>query len=472
MLLNHGALHDQDWLNVLSRSYKAELVDKPDSTRRIDELSWYITEFRAHFTGYVLFDFNNSRAGGPSSNIALSLAGLLNAIPIDRNDNSLIQAAEGAGLKKLEDVSNRDYAWLKGSSYWAKFSRVGVYLNQPAGLQEGADYVVARQMPAFWDDVRADPQLKTMAMMLSDQHPGGIVFGWGYTDAQHQEDTFVSLASRYSQSVMDIPPNLSVYMHYPLQQPLKNLAPPAVPTGTQKHYVAFLYSDGDNPKVIFNELTKPGNDRYASPFRGKIPIGWTLPPTMPELAGPVVTQIYATATPADVFLAGPSGYGYAFPSEIPQKEVFATKTQQAMVSLGLHDVLVLDTDGATGFSHGALDPLTAQPTVTGVFFTSFNGRNQPRPGTVLWSNGKPVLPTITLNRKSGESASTVVTRAAAALNALPIDANSPAGYTVVYVDFWSVSMTDLHQIVSKLDPDVVMVRPDVLIAMAQANIRH
>jgi hypothetical protein len=472
ILLDNGAVHDQDWLNVLSRSYAATVVDRPDTTRRINEISWYIQEFRSHFAGYVLFDVRSSLDRGPSPDLALSLAGVLNAVPIYRNDSSLIQAAKNAGLTQLDDVSNRDYAWLKGSTYWAKFNRDAVYLDLPNSTHDGADYSVARRMPAFWDDVRSDPQMQTMAMMLSDQHPGGIVFGWGYTDAQHREDIFVALASRYSQSVMDTPPNLSVYMHYPLQQPLKNSAPTSRPTGTAMHYVAFVYSDGDNPRVIFNELTQPGNDRYDSSFRGKIPIGWTLPPTIPELAGPIVRQIYATATPADEFLAGPSGYGYAFPSLIPQKELFAAQTQQAMAGLDLHDVLVLDTDGNTGFSHSALDPLTAQPSVSSVFFTAFNGRNQPRLGTVLWSNGKPVLPTVTLYRPTGQGTLPIAGRTAAALNALPRDATSPAGYTVIYVDFWSISMTDLHDIVSRLDPKVVVVRPDVLAAMAQANIRH
>jgi hypothetical protein len=472
ILVDRGAVHDQDWLNVLNKSYKATLVDKPDSTRRINDLGWYIQNFRSHFAGYVLFDAQSSRQGGPSADVALSLAGVLDAVPIDRNDTSLVQAAKNAGLGQLADVSNRDYAWLKSSQYWSKLSRDGAYFIQPAGLREAADYAVARRMPVFWDDVRSDPQMRTMAMMLSDQHPGGTVFGWGYTDAQYREDVFVAVASRFNQILLDAPPNLSVYMHYPIQQALKNPAPPALPTDTSRHYVAFVYSDGDNPRVIFNEMTKPGNDRYASAFRGKVPVGWTLPPTIPEFASPIVSQIYATASATDVFVAGPSGYGYAFPSLIPGKQLFAAKTQATMSRLGLRTVLVLDMDGGTGFSHTALDPLTAQPDVTGVFFTAFNGRGQPPNGSVFWSNGKPVLPTVTLQRSTSQSSDFIVDRASTYLNSLPTDATSPTGYTVVYVDFWSISMTELHKVMSKLGPNVVVVRPDVLAAMARANIPH
>ena len=209
-----------------------------------------------------------------------------------------------------------------------------------------------------------------------------------------------------------------------------------------------------------------------SPLRGKFPVGWSLPPIISNLAGPLVSQIYATATPQDQFLAGPSGYGYAYPSLISQKQLFGAETQQMMARLDLHGVLILDTDGKTGFSHAAIDPLTAQPNVQSVFFQAFNGRNQPGAGTVLWSNGKPVLPTVVLYRQPGQVNQPIAEAFVSKLNSLPRDATSPAGYTVVYCDFWSVSMTDLNQIVSSLDPNVVVVRPDVLAAMAQAKIPH
>jgi hypothetical protein len=91
---------------------------------------------------------------------------------------------------------------------------------------------------------------------------------------------------------------------------------------------------------------------------------------------------------------------------------------------------------------------------------------------VLWSNSKPVIPTVTLYRPTSDPNKTIANQTAGYLNSLSTDATSPAGYTVVYVDFWSVSMTDLSQIISRLGPNVSVVRPDVLTAMAEANIRH
>ena len=468
LLQSSGPVHDQDWLNVLKSRYGANVVSKADSTNRLDDLGWFITRFRPLFSGYVLFDFGGEE--NSSVNVALSVAGVTNAIPIDQSDSTLIEAAKNAGLKQVEDVRGRDYRWLKSSKYWAQFNRKAIAYNDPRTLITGADLAVAERMAVYWDNVLTDPSMSTMKSMLSDQEAGGIVFGWGYTDNDHREDIFVGLASRYGLGLMDTPSNLSVYMHFPLRGSLTSPPRPSLPTDRSKHYVAFVYSDGDNPRVILNQLTQKGNDRYDSPLRGKFPVGWTLPPTIPTLAGPVVSQIFATATPNDQFLGGPSGFGYAFPSLIPKKQQFATQTGQDMAGLDMTNLLILDTDGASGFTHSALDPLTAEARVQGVFFTAFNGRSQPRQGSILWSNGKPVLPTVTLQVPSGRTSSQVVANAIAGLNAAPANLSSPVGYTVVYTDFWTISMTDLWQIVQGLGPNVQVVRPDVLAAMVAANV--
>ncbi|HZQ49630.1 MAG TPA: GxGYxYP domain-containing protein [Candidatus Dormibacteraeota bacterium] len=467
LLQSTGPVHDQDWLDLMQSKYGARVVSKQDSTNRITDLTWFVTRFRPLFAGYVLFDLGGHE--GSSVNVALSVAGAIDAIPIEQSDSTMIQAAKDAGLRQVEDVRGRDYTWLKGSKYWSHFNRSAIYFNAPNTLSTGADLAVAQRMAVYWDDVRSDPSMSTMASMLSDQKPGGVVFGWGYTDAQYREDIFVAVSSRFSQGLMDTPANLSVYMHYPLRGSLAAPPRPPLPTDRGKHYVAFVYSDGDNPRVIFNELTKKGNDRYESPLRGRFPVGWTLPPTIPSLAGPVVSDIFASATPNDDFVAGPSGFGYAFPSLIPQKQLFATQTEEQMATLDLSNVLVLDMNGGSGFTHQALDPLTAESRVQGVFFTAFNGRQQPPQGSVLWSNGKPVLPTVTLQRRSSQQDQPIA-NAAAYLNAAPADLSSPAGYTIVYTDFWTISMTDLWHIVQRLGPTVEVVRPDVLAAMVAANV--
>ena len=460
-------LHDQDWLNLLVRDESAQLITQPDSTNRIDDLTWYLSQYKPNIAGYILFNSSDQT----SIDVALSLSGVLNAIPISSDATALLQAAQQTGLTQLEDARNRDYSWLKSSQYWASLNRDAIYLNHSKS-PEGADYAVSEKMAMFSDDPRNDPQMNTMASMLSDQHPGGIVFGWGYTDGQYAEDYFVGQASRYDLGVMDIPANVSVFMHFPGKGPMQQNTTPPLPSDTRKHYVAFVYSDGDNPRVMFGNMTKPDADRYASPLRGTIPIGWTIPPTMPGFAAPVLDSIAATATPDDEFVAGPSGYGYMFPSLIPDKPIYATQTGTCMNNLGLHDATVFDENGNDGFTHASLDALTAQSGVNSVYYVSFDGQNQPAQGQILWSNGKPVIPVYTLVKPGGQPNADVISPLARYINGLSTDDSSAAAYTLVYLDFWSISMTEVSSLVHQFGSDVEVVRPDVLSALLQQNVRH
>jgi hypothetical protein len=193
---------------------------------------------------------------------------------------------------------------------------------------------------------------------------------------------------------------------------------------------------------------------------------------MPGYAPVVLAKLFADATPNDEFIAGPSGFGYAYPSAIDQKNVFADQTQTVMAKLGLHSVIDLDLDGQTGFSNAVIDALTAKPAVSQVFFGAINGLNQPSPKQVLWSNGKPVFPVYVVFRRHGQANQTVASNAAAVINALSTDDTSPAAYTLVYLDLWSITMHDVAALVGHLGPNVEVVRPDVLGALASRNISH
>src|SRR5438034_2370052 len=96
--------HDLDWLKLLSDQFGVNAVTKPDSSRHIDKLEWYLQEFRSTFQGYVLFDGAGSQAEA-SPNLALSLAGILDAVPINKSDQSLVQAAKSQGLTQVADMS-------------------------------------------------------------------------------------------------------------------------------------------------------------------------------------------------------------------------------------------------------------------------------------------------------------------------------------------------------------------------------
>ena len=63
--------------------------------------------------------------------------------------------------------------------------------------------------------------------------------------------------------------------------PLTPLLPCAA-AGHGKHKVAFLMSDGDNIQWMYNTFAVQPS-WWASPDRGKVPLGWTVSPGLVEL---------------------------------------------------------------------------------------------------------------------------------------------------------------------------------------------
>ncbi len=457
---NDGERHDDDWLRVLTEEYGVSYV-------RQNDYLWYLSTFRSRLSGYVLFDSHKPE----SVNVALSLAGLLDAVAVDVRDDWLVAIVEELGLPQLLDVRSRDSLWLRQSEYWPQFNKDGIVQLHPlAGLPNLRDFGVANRMAFFYNDTPRDPDFQLMRQMIDDLNPGAAVYGWGYTDRTYQESGFVGTATVFNLGTVpaDQAGNLSVYMHYPLRDKLTRPPRPSLPTETNVHYVTFIMSDGDNVQVMLNKFAHPAHDLYASPKRGQVPIGWTVPPMLAQVAPPIMEWLYQQATPNDDFIAGPSGWAYVFPAVWPDRASLGAKTQALMELTDMRSLVSLDVNqGGIGFNPITLDPLTAQPNVDGVFFVAYDWAD-PAPGAMLWSNGKPVFSMMRLGYI--KPAREEIDDVAAVINSRPKDATSPAGYTVVYAHLWGTTVSDLVALAEKLGPNVRVVRPDVFLALASQNI--
>lgn len=54
----------------------------------------------------------------------------------------------------------------------------------------------------------------------------------------------------------------------------------------------------------------------AANVRGKVPLNWTIAPGLVDVAPAILNYYYATATPNDCFVCGPSGMGYIMPANM------------------------------------------------------------------------------------------------------------------------------------------------------------
>ena len=113
--------------------------------------------------------------------------------------------------------------------------------------------------------------------------------------------------------------------------------------GEEAHYVAFLMTDGDNVQWVLNDFCSERRGWFGSAVRRAeggeaVPIGWTIPAALGELAPCVLEYLHRSALPggADSFVAGPSGRAYVFPDLMPPGALgaFVAESAAAMAHCG------------------------------------------------------------------------------------------------------------------------------------------
>lgn len=203
------------------------------------------------------------------------------------------------------------------------------------------DYLVAER--AFVCDLSADPDdhesRETKSEIFGKMRPGGIVFGW--TRRGESESELVSLASQKGLTVLcsQNAPNFSFHSRVKASVPriAKERTEPRAEEG--KVYVAFIASDGD----ALHRLSNFQRGEWLSPDRGQIPLGWEMQPLLKDLAPAMVNYYVKSASRNDDFVASASGFGYFYPSLMPEAELRAilVRAKHYIASLRFPSLMVL-----------------------------------------------------------------------------------------------------------------------------------
>ena len=230
-------------------------------------------------------------------------------------------------------------------------------------------------------------------------------------------------------------------------------AGPASSTGTvsystPKAYVSFTISDGDNLQYNQHRMLALWKD----PARGTLPIGWTISPSLVQTAPSLAAYYSSTMTTNDELIAGPSGVGYMYPSEWPQAQLpaFLNVTGQTMQAMKLALIEVLDSGSGQAFVNPALQ--TTYVDVLAPFGVKgiLSGSSQSQ-STWKKISGVPVLQNLGL----GDSVSKTVS----------LIQKASAQYLNVYIMAWSMTPTNLQQVVQQLGNQYQIVKPSSLLAM-------
>jgi len=426
---------------------------------------WLIQHFKPQFgSRYVLYD----QATNPDSvNAAYMASYLYDAVMIDEE---LKAEAIANGLTLALDVSTYDDQWIWDN--WADpcastpWHRKDIAIDQPSEPKYGHSVAVG---PICFHDATETPLRHAFLDALEDDSP---VIGWmeaGYSEVHSSIDnsehsTWWIATQAYNTALYSA---LREPSSLPLQQ---NTHSDPDTSQTNKHYVTFLMTDGDNPGWYNNTFAWDSN-WWASPFRGQVPIGWGLLPAMRDIGQAKVEYLYDTASTdpnaRDYFIAqSPIGYGYPSYFTPEARSRNAEQTAKHMGDLDLSILMILDI---SGFDNPETNygPYLAQPEIDAMFYWDTWNNYAKYQGEIKWVNNKPIISGYSL--LWGDTAYTPE-NVADAVNLRSTDPTDPNSYSLIGIHVWSQSVADAVYCASLFDSDVEVVTPEEFVKLIKHHI--
>lgn len=416
--------------------------------------------------GFILY-----KKGQVSVNVAATLAGLTGFIPVE-----LSKAAEFEGYGLTEkfnlDSSALNNNWLFGVAFDEINPEGLVHQNYTDGGGNTnkflKDYgITNKYMYVYYDGTVTSSAKIKFHNFLSKNRP---IFGYTYS-----EDSDVAFFSEYGQFIVptDYTCNLSFLLAKEFDDKDTFTQPNTDTTevDNDKHYVAFVVSDGDNATYWQNTAAFAENYMAAvGRDEDTFPVTWSISPSLADLMPTVLTNVYESSNDYDYFAAPVSGHGYVNAGEFASVDNgvywlnFLDKLNIYLTKSDLSTVTVIGgTSGTYGLSN-VLDDYAQLSAVNGGIVYEGNKYFGNVTGGVYWSNGKPFIgPRDSLWE-------TTPAYIAARINMYPASPTTVDGYTVINVHPWSHSYDDIRTIVSQLDDNVEVVSLDRLVELMTENV--
>ena len=467
MLRWDGSASASLWLNITSTSWNVSLDWRCASVACAlaalapGALSGYVTVSRAD---------NSTNLGVLVAASKQGAAAALVPLPA-----SLVPAARAAGLTDAGDLRGASFAkTLAAYGGPAAFAPRVAVLQRPDANACMSDFAIATGALQFWDDNIFAPDLLPIWAQLASQGAPFAMLGWG--PDEYDTVTAVSVAGG-AMVASDWAQNLDVYSAF--DAPAFSQPPPPPPPAppAAAHTAAFLMSDGDNLQWLLNGFATDAA-WWGSPDRGHVNMGWTLSPSVVDLAPVVAAHLYGSATAADHLVAGVSGVGYFYPDATTPESLaaLADLTAAYMAKAGMRLVNVLGH--GEGYAAEQVAPYVAQPQVDAVFWYNYDNYAGLR-GNITWQMGKPVIGARFALWGDGSSPSGPTfcnnSQLVDRLLALPRDPASPDAYSLIALHAWSHNVSDARAVASALAaraPGAVqIVTPAELVARVARTLR-
>ena len=409
-----------------------------------------INHFKDSISGYILSDIDSN-----STNAAISMAAILNAIIVTTADTAIIAPV---GLNMLLDARGKDENWVI-TNYGNQLSTNIVSLQNITKYSSLSDYSIFSGALQFWVISYSDNLMNTA---FNRMNKDATVMGYG-----PDEYNTVYKLSQYSlvMNASDWCQNLSVLTNVPVNSFAQKTPVQPFQSINNKHTVCFVFTDGDNVQWLDGDAAS--NNRWISNANtNQINLGWTMSPALSELAPPVLKYYYDkapdTTTGRSYFVAGPSGRGYNFPGVFTELDSETVILNNYMAKADLHIVNILDIDNSPVDISKFLD----KSNIDAIFYyeySNYSGLN----GQINWNNNKPSIGG-RYNLWDGINSTTQV---AQMVNNLSTNINTSAGYSLIPVHAWSMTVDSVIACINKLDTNKVrVVCPDEFVWLIKQNI--
>jgi hypothetical protein len=235
------------------------------------------------------------------------------------------------------------YQWLK-DNHWNDLTHRTLFSVSTGISLHMIDYVMALKGYLHYLDPRDDGERALYESLLADLPVNAPVMGWWHEPESGGEQVHVRYLAEAGHPALgfDYVANASVFSG--ASRTINIQASPPKPPLENKIYVTLIISDGDNLQAVQHAI----RNQWDDPMRGQVPIGWTMAPTVVDVAPNILNWYWENATDNDNLIAGPSGLGYTYPNHWPSDAaltVFAQLTACYLEQAGMNIITVWDDSG-------------------------------------------------------------------------------------------------------------------------------
>lgn len=469
IFINYGVDSKTELEELKNAGHKLVYTDENGANWTLKNL---VPRFASYIkdNGYVLFKDSDTTE---QINMAFNYSTVFGWLAVPASAESIVKEL---GLKKIEDLTDdvitiscqRDF-YEKYKDEFRKDALVHLY-SDASGLRD-----FAIQQKIFITFAKDDDYIARAFReeLLKDLEPASVILGWCQYEVQYTE-----AVSAFGHYVVpsDHSFNMSILNCLDLGEIKLGSETQAPELDATKHYIAIVYSDGDNAQWISNGFRE---FHTWQTYDIDTPITWTFAPLMNEFS-PVAVKKATENVGDDSFITGPSGVGYARISKMSAEELesYSDLTAAIMLKTGLTTITLLDEplNLPQNVFINKLSYFARYDNINGGILQIDPSRYEGGKGKVFFAGDKPFVSVrLSLWHPSGNADEVTqewLKEQADIVNSYPADINSINGYSVINVHPWTVGPDDLAYFVSQLDDGVEVISADELISAITQNVPH